>query len=175
MRLKRITHEIYENKALMKKVQNVIENARDSMIFDPRNCENRPQSPPSQYLIDKKQLICVGRTRGQYVVENKRLNEGVRCWVGGSRSGRDSGLGVRDSGAGWLRRTFCILPTADCLLLSAPSRDQPAVIFSLAVHFCPRRSWREDTRFPHVVRTDGNGFEPARLRPSPLEEEPEPP
>ena len=40
---KGITHKVYENKSLIKKCQNVNENARDSMILDPRKCEKMPQ------------------------------------------------------------------------------------------------------------------------------------
>jgi hypothetical protein len=43
MRVKRITQKAYQNKSLIKKCQNVIENARDSMMLDLRNCEIMPQ------------------------------------------------------------------------------------------------------------------------------------
>ena len=142
------------------------------MIFDLRNCEKRLKSPLGQYLIDIKQLICVGRTQGQYVDERKGLKRGagglglgtrgsgfgtrgVRpggpgSYVRSLRSGFGRGwrgklgiggmaLGASDSGAEWLRKTFRLLPTAYCFLPTALSRDQPPMIFSLAVHFCPRR------------------------------------
>jgi hypothetical protein len=35
MRHETISQDVYENKALIKKCQNIIENARDRMIFDP--------------------------------------------------------------------------------------------------------------------------------------------
>jgi hypothetical protein len=43
--MKGITHKVYENTSLIKNFHDVIENARDSMMLDPRNCEKMPQIP----------------------------------------------------------------------------------------------------------------------------------
>jgi hypothetical protein len=49
--MKGITHKVYENTSLVKNFRDVIENARDSMMSDPRNCEKMPQIPagPTNY------------------------------------------------------------------------------------------------------------------------------
>jgi hypothetical protein len=52
--MKGITQDVYQNKSLIKKCQNVIENATDSTMLDPRNCENMPQMPLSQNLTENK-------------------------------------------------------------------------------------------------------------------------
>jgi len=63
--MKGITQDVYQNKSLIKKCQNVIENATDSTMLDPRNCENMPQMPLSQNLTENKEVISCDAHIGQ--------------------------------------------------------------------------------------------------------------
>jgi hypothetical protein len=67
--MKGITQNVYQNKELVKICQNVIESARDIMIFDTQNCEEISQSPPGQNLIENKQVLSYDVSIGQYVDE----------------------------------------------------------------------------------------------------------
>ena len=54
MRHEMISQNVYENKALIKICQNVVENAVDRMILDSRICEKMPPITLGQNLIENK-------------------------------------------------------------------------------------------------------------------------
>ena len=62
-----IFQNVYENKWFIKKCRNAIENTRDRLIFDPRNCEKMPQMPLSQNLAENRGVVSFDVSVGQYV------------------------------------------------------------------------------------------------------------
>jgi hypothetical protein len=69
MRHETISQDVYENKALMKKCQDIIENAKDRMIFDPCNSGKMLQIRLGRDLTENKQVISCDVSVGQYVEE----------------------------------------------------------------------------------------------------------